>query len=306
MRRKFEHLGDVELFQATVDAGSFSAAAITLGMSPSAISRAVERLERHLGMPLLRRTTRSLSLTDAGRTYLERSLAAFAVLEQAEQTIRGDLQSVNGRVRISVPTTWGHHRAAERLSAFAQLFPDVTVELNLTNRNVDLVAEGFDAAVRRGIMSDSGLVARPLEDAPLCLVASPAYLKRRGVPRAVVDLETHDCLPFVLPSTGKHMPWELRVDGEDVDWAPPARISVSEDVLGCVSLAEQGAGIAQTFDFVVQAPLASGRLVEVLPETRGRSRRFSLIYVPHRQLPRATRALIDFLTATPDIETTIV
>jgi DNA-binding transcriptional LysR family regulator len=300
MRRKFGHLGDVELFQATVDAGSFSAAAVALGMSPSAISRAVERLERHLGLPLLRRTTRSLSLTDAGRTYLERSLAAFALLDDAEQTARGDVRDVSGRVRLSVPTTWGHHRAAARLSAFAQRYPDVAVELSITNRNVDLVSEGFDAAVRRGNMPDSGLVARPLEDAPLCLVASSAYLERRGVPRTVADLESHDCLPFILPSTGKRMPWELLVDGENIEWTPPARISVSEDVLGCVSLAEHGAGIAQTFDFVVETSLAAGRLNEVLPETRGRSRRFSLIYVPHRQLPPATRALIDFLTVAPN------
>ncbi len=301
MKRKFDHLGNVELFHATVEAGSFSAAAVALGMSPSAISRAVERLERHLGLSLLRRTTRSLSLTDAGRSYLERSLAAFALLDDAEKTVRGDLHSVSGRVRLSVPTTWGHHRAAARLSAFAQRYPDVALEVSISNRNVDLVAEGFDAAVRRGSLPDSGLIARPLEDAPLCLIASPEYLQRRGVPRIVADLATHDCLPFVLPSTGKQMHWELRVDGEDVDWIPPARIAVSDDVLGCVSLAEHGAGIAQTFDFVVAAPLADGRLVEVLPQTRGRSRRFSLIYVPHRQLPPAMRALIDFLTASPGI-----
>ncbi len=299
MRRKFEHLGDVELFQATVETGSFSAAAVSMGMSPSAISRAVERLERHLGLQLLRRTTRSLSLTDAGRTYLERSLAAFALMDDTEQTLRGDTREVSGRVRLSVPTTWGHHRAAARLSDFAQRYPDVAIELSVSNRNVDLVAEGFDVAVRRGSLPDSGLVARTLEDASLCLVASPDYLRRRGVPQMIADLEHHDCLPFILPSTGKRMAWELRENGEDLDWTPPARIAVSDDALGCVSLAEHGAGIAQTFDFVVEAALAQGRLVEVLPQTRGRSRLFSLIYAPHRRLPAATRALIEALTASP-------
>jgi DNA-binding transcriptional LysR family regulator len=294
--RRFDHLGDLELFQAAVEAGSFTAAAVTLGLTPSAVSRAVERLERHLGLQLLRRTTRSLSLTDAGRLYLEQSQAAFALLEDAERTLQGHAQTIAGRVRISVPTTWGHHRAAAKLAAFAARYPQVAIELHVSNRNVDLAAEGFDAVVRLGALPDSGLIARPLEDAALCLVASPAYLAQAGTPETLSELAMHACIPFILPSTGKRLPWPLRLDGEDIEWAPPSHLCVADDVLGCVSLAEHGAGITQSYDFVVAQALHAGRLREVLPQTRGRSRRFSLLYAAHRRLSPATRALIEFLT----------
>ncbi len=296
MNRRFEYLADIELFQAAVEAGSFSAAAVRLGTTPSAISRGVERLERRLGLQLLRRTTRSLSLTDGGRVYLEHSQAAFALIDDAERAIRGDAEAISGRVRLSVSTTWGHHRAAARLAEFTRLHPQIAIEVSITNRNVDLVAEGFDIAVRLGTLPDSGLVARVLDDAALCLVASPDYLARAGTPDSIDALAHHSCLSFVLPSTGRVLPWSLRVDDNDIEWTPNATLTVSDDVLGCVSLAEHGAGITQTYDFVVEARLRNGRLVEVLPQTRGRHRRFSLIYAPHRRLSGATRALIDFLS----------
>jgi DNA-binding transcriptional LysR family regulator len=303
--RRFDHLGDIELFQAAVEAGSFTAAAAGLGLTPSAISRAVERLERRLGLQLLRRTTRSLSLTDAGRLYLEQSQTAFALLDDAERalsntTLQTDAAKIAGRVRLSVPTTWGHHRAAPLLSEFAQRHPLIAIELSVSNRNVDLVAEGFDAAVRLGALPDSGLVARPLENAALCLVAAPAYLARAGTPQTLDELSAHTCIPFILPSTGRLLPWPLRVDGEDVEWTPPAQLTVADDVLGCVQLAAHGAGITQSYDFVVAEAVRAGRLQEILTQTRGRSRRFSLLYAPHRTLSRATRALIEFLTGAVD------
>lgn len=294
--RHFEHLADVERFHAAVDAGSFIAAAVALGTTPSAVSRALDRLERRLGAQLLRRTTRSLALTDHGRLYLEQTKAAFAMIRDTELALQSEDSAVAGRVRLSVPTTWGHYRAASRLAAFVQRYPEVEIELNICNRNVDLVAEGFDAAVRLGELPDSGLVARPLEDAPLCLVASPDYLARAGEPQSFEALAAHRCIPFILPSSGRLLPWALRVDGTDVDWAPPARLTVADDVLGCVRLAEAGAGIAQSYDFIVADALRQGRLREVLVQTRGRSRRFSLLYAPHRHLSRATRALIAHLT----------
>ncbi len=121
------------------------------------------------------------------------------------------------------------------------------MELNITNRNVDLVAEGFDLAIRLGQLPDSGLVARKLEDAPLLLVAAPDYLQRRGTPQTLDDLQQHLCLPFVMPRTGRLAPWIFRDDGRDVDWLPRSSIEASDDVLGVVSLAEQGIGVCQEF-----------------------------------------------------------
>jgi DNA-binding transcriptional LysR family regulator len=296
MSRRFEHLADVELFQQAVMAGSLTAAAVVLGTTPSVISRAINRLETRLGVQLLRRTTRRLGLTDAGRLYLEQSQMAFALIDDAERALQDNAEAIAGRIRLSVPTTWGHHRAARRLALFTRRYPQVAIELSISNRNVDLIAEGFDAAVRLGMPPDSGLVARPLEDAELCLVASPEYLARAGEPADLDSLTGHACIPFIMPSTGRLMPWSLRLVGEDVEWMPPAHLSVAEDVLGCVSLALQGAGITQSYDFVVEDALARGALREVLPSMRGRTRRFSLLYASHRRLSAAMQALVGFLT----------
>ncbi|RNF84439.1 LysR family transcriptional regulator [Montanilutibacter psychrotolerans] len=295
MSRRFDHLGDVEALIAVVEHGSLTAAAVALSTTPSVISRAIARLESRLGSQLLRRTTRRISLTEAGRLYVEQTRAAFALIDDAERAIQGQEGELSGRVRLSVPTTYGHHRLPPLLQRFATQYPRVQVELNITNRNVDLVAEGFDLAVRLGTLPDSGLVARKLEDATLCLVASPEYLQRAGTPRDLDALAAHACLTFVMPSTGRVAPWWFRVDGQDIDWPPPAGWAVSDDVLGVVSLAEHGVGICQSYDFIVGDRVARGRLVEVLPELRGRSRPFSLIYAPHRRLSAASRALIDVL-----------
>lgn len=295
MSRRFDYLGDVEAFTTVVAQGSLTAAAVVLSTTPSVVSRAIGRLEARLGVQLLRRTTRRLSLTEAGRLYLEQARAAFALIDDAERAIQGQGGELAGRVRLSVPTTYGHYRLPPLLERFARQYPQVQLELNITNRNVDLVAEGYDLAIRLGPLPDSGLVARKLEDAALCLVAAPAYLERAGTPRTLEELARHLCLPFVMPSTGRTAPWLFRDEGREVEWTPVAHVEVSDDVLGVVSLAEHGLGICQTYDFIARDRLERGRLVELLPQARGRSRPFSLIYAPHRRLSAASRALIDFL-----------
>ena len=200
-------------------------------------------------------------------------------------------------MRLSVPTTYGHYRLPPLLARFARQYPQVQVELNITNRNVDLVAEGFDLAIRLGQLPDSGLVARKLEDAALLLVASPDYLQRMGTPRTLEELQRHLCLPFVMPRTGRLAPWVFRDGGADVDWLPASSIKTSDDVLGVVSLAERGMGICQSYEFIVRERMQRGQLIEVLPQYRGRSRPFSVIYAPHRHQSAATRAMIDLLTS---------
>ncbi|MEB7566536.1 LysR family transcriptional regulator [Enterobacter mori] len=297
MSRKFDYLGDVEVFITVVEHGSFTAAAVALSTTPSVLSRAVSRLEVRLGRQLLQRTTRRVGLTEAGRIYLEQARVAFSLLDDAERDGRGQGGDLTGRVRISVPTTYGHYCLPPLLACFSQQYPHVQVELNITNRNVDLIAEGFDLAVRLGQMPDSGLVARKLEDAALLLVASPAYLHRTGVPQTLDELQQHRCLPFIMPRTGRIAPWVFRDDGRDVDWLPRSTFEISDDVLGVVSLAEQGMGICQSYEFIVRDRIARGQLVEVLPHLRGRSRPFSVIFAPHRRQSAATRAMIALLTA---------
>ncbi|EQA6226895.1 LysR family transcriptional regulator [Enterobacter ludwigii] len=296
MSRKFDYLGDVEVFIAVVEHGSFTAAAVALSTTPSVLSRAVSRLETRLGRQLLQRTTRRVGLTEVGRVYLEQARSAFSLLDEAERNGQGQEGDLTGLVRMSVPTTYGHYRLPPLLARFSQHYPRVQVDLNITNRNVDLIAEGFDLAIRLGQMPDSGLVARKLEDAALLLVASPAYLHRMGTPQTLDDLHRHMCLPFILPRTGRIAPWVFREDERDVDWLPASPIETSDDVLGVVSLAEHGMGICQSYEFIVRDRIQRGQLVEVLPHLRGRSRPFSVIFAPHRRQSAATRAMIDLLT----------
>jgi DNA-binding transcriptional LysR family regulator len=297
MSRKFDYLGDVEAFLAVADQGSFTAGSVALSTTPSVLSRAVTRLEARLGNQLLRRTTRRIGLTDAGRLYLEQARSAFTLLDEAEREAQGQEGELKGRVRLSVPTTYGHYRLPPVLARFAQLHPGVRIELNITNRNVDLVAEGFDLAIRLGHLPDSGLVACKLEDAALCLVASPDYLRRSGTPKTLEDLQQHVCLPFVMPSTGRIAHWVFKQGDQDVEWLAPSTLQVSGDVLGVVSLAAQGMGICQSYEFIVREQIEQGGLVELLPAWRGRTRPFSVVYAPHRRQSAATRALIDLLIA---------
>ncbi len=295
MSRKYDHLSDVETFVTVVERGSLTAAAVAMSTTPSVISRALARLEARLGTQLLRRTTRSLGLTDAGRLYLEQTRAALSMIDDAERAVQAEGGDVTGRIRISAPTTFGHYRLPALLQQFAERYPAVRVELNITNRNVDLAGENFDFAIRQGALKDSGMIARKLEDAQLVLVCSPAYVQRRGLPRDLDALAAHECLTFLLPSTGRSFPWQFMRKGEELDWPPESALQVTDDALGTVSLAEAGLGICQTFRFIAQDRLERGVLVEVLPELEGRSRPFSLIYTPQRRMTAAARAFITSL-----------
>jgi DNA-binding transcriptional LysR family regulator len=299
MSLKYDHLGDVETFVTVVERGSLTAAAVALSTTPSVISRALARLETRLGTQLLRRTTRSLGLTDAGRLYMEQTRAALSLIDDAERAVQAEGGEVTGRIRISAPTTFGHYRLPTLLLQFAERYPGVRVDLNISNRNVDLAAENFDFAIRQGALKDSGMIARKLEDAQLVLVCSPAYARRKGMPRSVEDLPQHDCLAFLLPRTGRGFPWQFMRNGEELDWQPTSALEVTEDALGVVSLAEAGLGICQTFRFIAQDRLERGVLVEVLPELKGRSRPFSLIYTPQRRMTAAARAFITCLLDQP-------
>jgi DNA-binding transcriptional LysR family regulator len=293
MARKFDHLGDVETFITVVDRGSLTAAAVQLATTASVVSRALARLEARLGCQLLRRTTRSIGLTDAGRLYLEQTRAALAQIENVERSLQGEHDEVTGRLTLTAPTTYGHYRLPALLHAYARKYPKVRVDVNITNRNVDLAAEGFDFAIRQGILKDSSMVARKLEDAPLTLVCSPQYAAHHGAPATLDDLAMHRALCFLMPSTGRAVAWQFMLEGAAIDLQPEAAMHITDDVLGVVSMAEAGLGICQVFDFIVRDRIARGRLVELLPAHAGRTRPFSLIYLQRRTLSPAARALLE-------------
>lgn len=297
MQRHFDdmQLGSIELFVLAREQGSFTAAAAMAGVTPAAVSRSISRLEERLGVRLFVRTTRQIRLTDGGRVYFEQCRQALSQLVEAEREVTGQQTTPSGKLRISVTTPYAHYRLLERVAAFRLQFPEVQVEVHISNRNIDFADEGYDLAVRGRAPQDSTLVARKMEDAALVLVAAPSYLKRRGKPKSLEELAGHDCIRFVLPSTGRLVPWQFMRDGSEIEMAGGDAIVCAEDFLGMSTLAVHGGGITQTYRFTVERELASGTLVELLPHHGGCSRPFYLIYPHARHLSLRVRSFVDFL-----------
>lgn len=297
LARQFEDLmvGSLELFCLAAELESFTGAAQSAGLSPAAVSRSIARLEARLGVRLFVRTTRHIRLTDGGRVYFEQCRQALNLMREAESQLTGEQQAPAGLLRISVASPYGHYRVLPLLPRFRERYPQVQLDIHLSNRNVDFTAEGFDLAIRGRVPPDSTLIARKLEDAELVLVASPSYLTRAGEPDTLDALARHDCIQFVLPSTGQPVPWLFRRDGRDFEPEIAASYRCTDDYMGIVTLARHGAGLLQTYRYIVRDDLAQGRLKELLPEAGGRSRPFSLIYPDRRHTALRVRVFIDFL-----------
>jgi len=297
MQRRFDDLllGSIELFCLAAELGSFTLAANAASVTPAAVSRSVARLEERLGARLFVRTTRQIRLTEAGRRYFEQCRQALAQLVDAEREMTGQQTTPAGVLRISMPTPYGHYRVLPLLPAFRERYPQVRVDVHLSNRNIDFADEDFDLAIRGRAPADSSLVARKLEDAELVVVATPGYLKRAGVPKTVADLDAHECIQFELPSSGRDLTWTFGdASGED-DVVTTGGYRTSGDALAGVTLARSGAGLFQTYRFIVEQDLRDGRLVEVLHDLGGRSRPFILLYPHGRYLSSRVRVFVDFL-----------
>jgi DNA-binding transcriptional LysR family regulator len=297
MNRQFGDvmLGSIELFCLSAELQSFTAAAAQAGITPAAVSRAIGRLEERLQVRLFVRSTRKIRLTEGGSAYYQQCKQALNQLLEAERELTGRQAEPAGVVRLSAPTTLGHHRVLPLLPAFRARYPKVQVDVQISNRNVDFTADGFDLAIRARTQPDSGLVARKLMDAELVVVAAPRYLKHAGRPKTLADLTRHECIQFVLPSTGLRVPWMFRQDGHELDVDTEGGYTCSEDVLGVATLARAAAGLVQTYRFIVEDDLRQGTLVEVLQSYGGRSRPFSVVYPGTRHMPLRVRAFIDFL-----------
>lgn len=303
MTRAFDPvlLGSIELFCKAAETTSFTATAHAMGVTPAAVSRSIGRLETRLGVRLFARTTRQIRLTEDGQLYFDQCRQALAQIADVERVIGGHREVPTGLLRISVPTTYGHHRVLPLLPRFAELYPDVQIDLDISNRNINLIDEGFDLAIRAGEPQDSRLVARKLEDATMGIYASPDYLARRGTPRNLQALARHDCVRFVMPSTGKTIPWLVSHAGPDgradIDITVSGRVKVREDILGCINYAKAGGGLVQAYHFIVQKDLQRGELVEVLRKHSGRSRPFCVVYPQNRHLSAKVRSFVDFMVS---------
>ncbi|WP_437849610.1 LysR substrate-binding domain-containing protein [Sorangium sp. So ce363] len=284
------HLGEMRAFLEVARRQSFSAAARALGLTSSSVSKQVARLEERLGAQLLRRTTRRVSLTEAGNLYAERTDRILSDIEEAQRAVADLDGTPRGTLRISAPTVLGSIRVAPAVLACRARYPELRIDLDLTDRIVDLVAERIDVAVRLAAeISPASLVARRLADDLRVLCASPRYLRRHGTPRCLEDLADHDCITLNLEPVAR---WTLvGPEGERV--VPVSGTFRSSDTITLRDAAVAGVGLANLPDYVVQDQLESGALRRVLPEY-GASKRasFAVYAAPARA---AVRVVVDAL-----------
>ncbi len=282
----------MQAFVAVAEHGSFAAAAVQLQVSAVMVGKYIQQLEAHLGTALLQRNTRHQRLTEAGAAYLAGCRQVLEQVQQAEADVAGLQRQPQGLLRISAPTTWGSCVLAPLLSGLLRAQPLLNIELDLSNRRVDLIEDGFDAAIRVGPLPSQELVARPLPPYAMSLCASPAYLRRRGTPRTPADLAGHDCLSH-LAWRGGHG-WQL-ANGEQVDW--DARLS-SNDGYALREAAVAGAGLILQPTALLATDIAAGRLKPLLRDYVPAPRPMHLIYLPDRRPRPRLQCFIDFVMAT--------
>jgi DNA-binding transcriptional LysR family regulator len=258
-------LSGVTVFIAVVQAGTIASAAEALGLSPSGVSRALARLEQRVGARLLARTTRSLSLTDEGRRFYEQVGPHLAGIEEATIEAGGSGSKVRGRLRVNIDPFFSRIVLSRHLAAFLARHPDISVELIMRDRVGDLVADGFDLALRFGEPPQGSLVARKLIETRVLTVASPSYIKANGRPRHPKDIEQRDCIDFYDAANARPYEWEMRRKGEILPLRVKARLLVSDSGT-LIGACEAGAGVAQILEIGCEQILRSGRLVELLPE----------------------------------------
>ncbi|MGJ4927205.1 LysR family transcriptional regulator [Bradyrhizobium sp. HKCCYLS2038] len=283
---------DLEVFCAVADSGSFSAAGRGLGLTPSAVSRTLDRIEIRLGARLLLRSTRALTLTAEGQSYLAAARRILADLDEAEQAI-ADQGAPRGRIRVSAALSHGRLCIVPLLGEFARRYPNILVDINLGDQLVDVAAGQADVAIRGGPLADSALTARRLGDNGRSIVASPDYLARWGMPETPEDLHNHNCLNF---SFRRAEPvWPFRRDG--VDYALKLRGAIeanSGDTL--TELALDGVGVARVGDFSLGNAIADGRLVRLLEAYNPGDREvFHAVFVGGANTPARVRVFVDYL-----------
>ncbi|MEC5317379.1 LysR family transcriptional regulator [Brenneria populi subsp. brevivirga] len=289
-----ESLNGFVVFVQVAETRSFVAAGRQLGVSASAIGKSVARLEENLGARLFHRSTRSVTLTAEGTLFLERSRRILAEIEAAELELSQATAAPRGRLRVSLPLV--SSLVLPVLGEFMREYPEIELDLDFSDRLVDVIEEGFDAVVRTGDPSDSRLSARRLGTFRSMLVASPDYLIRRDTPKAPADLLEHTCLHYRFPNSGKLETWALRRAANEPELALPTSM-ICNNIETRVCFALQGLGIAYLPEFSIGEFLADGRLREVLADYAERTGVFHVLWPASKHPSPKIRALVDFLCA---------
>ena len=290
-------LAGVSVLAAVVEGGSLVKAAGLIGITDSGVSRAIGRLETRLGVRLLDRTTRTISLTDEGRRFYEEVKPHLSAIEEAAAVASGAASAVRGRLKVDIDPFFLPLVLAGRLGAFCERYPELSIEFVTSEQVGDLVSEGIDLAIRFGQPRFTTLISRKLIEAPILTVASPTYLERHGRPAHPSDLVRHRCLQFIDPHTGRPFDWEF-VRGEEVQGVATSGPLTFSDPKTMLDECVAGSGVAQVIGWGVAQLLDSGQLVDLFPEWHGE--RFPLFaYHPSRKhLPAKVRAFTDFCIET--------
>lgn len=278
----------VSEFVAVAESNSFTGAAKKLNTSVAQISRRVAALEERLAVKLLHRTTRKVTLTEAGLVYFEQCKLLVEGLELAELAVTQLQTAPKGKLKITAPVTYGELHVAPLLNEFLLLYPQLDLELNLTNQTVDLIENGFDVAIRLGRLRDSSMIAKRLSSRQLYVCASPDYIQRYGAPHTLSELSHHQCM------VGSVEYWRFKDKKAEKSWRVSGRIQCNSG-FALLDAAKRGLGLVQLPDYYVQAGLESGELVEVLKEYRDEREGIWALYPQNRNLSPKVRLLIDFL-----------
>ena len=286
-------LEGLEAFVTVVDTGSFSKAAERLGIARSMVSRRISELEARLGAQLLQRTTRRLSLTEEGRDFYERASRILIDLDEAEQSITTGQAALRGRLRIAAPLSFGVLHLAPALDEFARQHPELVLDIELDDRTINLVEEGFDLAIRIGHLPDSTLVARPLAPIRFAVCASAEYLRTHGEPHHPEELISHDGL--VYGNLPEHLQWKFfNSEGGEVTAHPRSRLRANNGDL-LLRAAIDGLGIIVTPTFISHPAIASGALIPILRHWQPQQATLYAVYASRLHLPARVRLLIEHL-----------
>ncbi|WP_221076745.1 LysR family transcriptional regulator [Agarivorans aestuarii] len=281
----------IPVFVAVVEHGGFSPAARSLGISKSAVSKRINLLEQQLGVKLLHRTTRKLSLTEAGKHYFEHAAKANNAAKDAQDAVAQLQGEPQGLLRINTPMSFGRLHIAPLIAKFLQRYPKITIDMVMDDKVVDLVAEGFDVAIRAGNLPDSSLIVRKLAPLKSVLCASPDYLKQHGIPQTIEQLAAHNCLQFSYSRDVKE--WTFMRDGQSqsIDVKGNYRVNNSEALREAML---QGLGIGRLPTFVAGPDIVAGRLIKLLDQYQMPNQSIYAVFSERQFLPAKVRAFVDF------------
>lgn len=288
-----DSLTDIAVFAQVVESGSFTAAAERLCLSKSVVSKYVSRLEDHLGARLLNRTTRRLHLTEVGRAFYERSQRGLQEIAEAEAEVSRLQSEPRGLLRINAPMSFGVMHIAPAIPEFLERYPELSVDLNLDDRMVDLIEGGFDLSVTISELEDSSLIARRVGPCRHAVVASPEYLERYGVPRTPEDLRQHNVVTYQYQKSAHE--WQFRLPGEKPISVPVSGTIQMNNSLALREVLLNGVGITRTPTFVVGHDIQAGRLQRVLTNYETAEVSIYVVFPQHRHLSPKVRAFVDFM-----------